>query len=294
MTYKEFINNILETRGRFACGDEYHERHHIVPKCMGGTNEEDNLIDLFAREHFEAHRLLALENPDIQGFTYAWWCMCQCLGSSKKRDEVTPEEYEEARITFVQSISGENNSFYGKHHTDESRRKNSEWHKQHMSGKNNPFYGKHHSTTTKEKNSLAHKGKSPRKGIKMSEDFCQHNSKVHKGQIPWNRGIPMSEDQKQKLSQRMTGKPSTQRKKVVCINTQTIYNSVTDASSQTSININSIVMVCKGRRKSASGYHWYYLYDQIRKDGTIIQGAISLGLITEKDILKQLNKSTEE
>lgn len=39
-TYEEFINNILETRGRFACGDEYHERHHIVPKCMGGTNEE--------------------------------------------------------------------------------------------------------------------------------------------------------------------------------------------------------------------------------------------------------------
>ena len=44
-TYEEFIQNILKTRGRFECGDEYHERHHIVPKCMGGTDEEDNLID---------------------------------------------------------------------------------------------------------------------------------------------------------------------------------------------------------------------------------------------------------
>ena len=49
VTYEEFINNILETRGRNGCGDEYHETHHIVPKCMGGSNDEDNLIDLFAR-----------------------------------------------------------------------------------------------------------------------------------------------------------------------------------------------------------------------------------------------------
>ena len=56
MTYIEFINDILNTRGRFACGDEYHERHHIIPKCMDGSNNEDNLIDLFAREHFVAHK----------------------------------------------------------------------------------------------------------------------------------------------------------------------------------------------------------------------------------------------
>ena len=55
MTYNEFIDNILKSRGRFCCGDEYHERHHIVPKCMGGTNDKENLIDLFAKEHYVAH-----------------------------------------------------------------------------------------------------------------------------------------------------------------------------------------------------------------------------------------------
>ena len=45
MTYNEFINNILNTRGRFACGNEYHETHHIIPKCMDGSNNDDNLID---------------------------------------------------------------------------------------------------------------------------------------------------------------------------------------------------------------------------------------------------------
>ena len=49
VTYEEFINNIIQTRDRFACGDEYHERHHIIPKCIGGTDDKDNLIDLFAR-----------------------------------------------------------------------------------------------------------------------------------------------------------------------------------------------------------------------------------------------------
>ena len=99
-TYEEFIQNILETRGRFNCGDEYHERHHIVAKCMGGTDDEENLIDLFAREHFEAHRLLALENPGNIKLIYAW----NCMRNSKNGDyEITPEEYEELRIAFVQT-----------------------------------------------------------------------------------------------------------------------------------------------------------------------------------------------
>lgn len=65
MTYKEFIQQILDTRGKFGIPKgEYKERHHIIPKCMGGTNDKDNLIDLYAREHFIAHKLLAEENPD--------------------------------------------------------------------------------------------------------------------------------------------------------------------------------------------------------------------------------------
>lgn len=35
--YQAFIQNILNTRGRFNCGDEHHECHHIVLRCMGGT-----------------------------------------------------------------------------------------------------------------------------------------------------------------------------------------------------------------------------------------------------------------
>ena len=109
MSYEEFINNILQSRGRFACGDEYHERHHVIPRCMDGTDDEINLIDLYAKEHFIAHRLLALENPNNEKLVYAWWCMCQCKDSSQQRVEVTAEEYEEARIAYAQSFSGGKN-----------------------------------------------------------------------------------------------------------------------------------------------------------------------------------------
>ena len=69
MSYAEFIQNILDTRGRFICDETYHERHHIVPKCLGGTDDDDNLIDLLAREHFVAHKLLAQENPENNKLT---------------------------------------------------------------------------------------------------------------------------------------------------------------------------------------------------------------------------------
>lgn len=140
LTYKQFIDNILQTHGRFDCGEEYHERHHILPKCMGGTNDEENLIDLFAREHYIAHKLLALENPHNEKLNYAFWCMSHLSDKNQERYVVTSEEYEQARIIFSslrknakvseetrrkmsKAHSGENNSFFGKKHSDEARKK---------------------------------------------------------------------------------------------------------------------------------------------------------------------------
>lgn len=159
-TYEEFIQNILDTRGRFSCGDEYHERHHIKPKCMGGTNDEDNLIDLYAREHFEAHRLLALENPENDGLVCAWLRMSHGKNQDRVTHIVTSEEYEEARVALSNAKKkflsnpenhpmygthrfGEKNPNYGNHWTDEQKQKQSERLKGKMAGPNNPMYGVH-------------------------------------------------------------------------------------------------------------------------------------------------------
>jgi hypothetical protein len=36
----------------------YTEKHHIIPKSLGGSNKKDNLALLTAREHFICHLLL--------------------------------------------------------------------------------------------------------------------------------------------------------------------------------------------------------------------------------------------
>ena len=160
MTYDKFIQNILNTRGRFACLDGYHERHHIIPKCQNGSNSKDNLIDLYAREHFIAHKLLAEENPQNYQLKYAYWNMCQCTGRDGQDKYIpTPEEYEEARIFCHEAMSGENHPMYGKHHTQESREKMSISKKDVYNGENNPFFGKKHSQENIEKMKGTHSGK---------------------------------------------------------------------------------------------------------------------------------------
>ena len=135
MTYKEFIENILNTRGRFSCGDEYHERHHIKPRCMNGGDEDDNLIDLYAREHFEAHRLLAQENPENSSLVYAWTCMAFVRGGNVQQYELTKEEYEEARIALSKTVSRSNRN---RKWSQESKQKLSESQR----GNKNKMYGR--------------------------------------------------------------------------------------------------------------------------------------------------------
>ena len=59
MNYQSIYNRLIETRkSRILIKDVYYEKHHILPKSMGGENSIDNLVHLTAREHFLAHWLL--------------------------------------------------------------------------------------------------------------------------------------------------------------------------------------------------------------------------------------------
>ena len=42
-----------------VCPEGYVERHHILPKALGGSDDSSNLVAMTAREHFLAHILLA-------------------------------------------------------------------------------------------------------------------------------------------------------------------------------------------------------------------------------------------
>lgn len=49
----------------------YSERHHVVPRCMGGADNPGNVVRLTAREHYVAHQLLAKIYPEVKGLVWA-------------------------------------------------------------------------------------------------------------------------------------------------------------------------------------------------------------------------------
>ena len=57
MNYLKIYNQIIEKR-KLEKPIGYKERHHIIPRCLNGSNKSENLIDLTAREHFICHLLL--------------------------------------------------------------------------------------------------------------------------------------------------------------------------------------------------------------------------------------------
>lgn len=158
-TYTEFINNILVTRGRFNCGDRYHERHHIIPKCLNGNDDENNLIDLYAHEHFVAHKLLAIENPNNDKLIYAWHMMAFVRDENQDRYELSPEEYEEVKQAFSK-IHGKIVSSKLKGHkvSAETRAKISENHN-YAYGEDHHMFGRRHTESAIEKMRLAATGR---------------------------------------------------------------------------------------------------------------------------------------
>ena len=70
---------------------------------------------------------------------------------------------ENQKILMSNKFSGENNPFYGKHHTEETKKKISDARKGKTQGENHPFYGKHHTQETLNKISQNRQSKGGKK-----------------------------------------------------------------------------------------------------------------------------------
>lgn len=78
MNYLNIYNSLIgkiksENRGQDI--EKFFEVHHIIPKCMDGSDDMENLIKLTYREHFIAHRLLAKIYPTNHKIQYAFFCL---------------------------------------------------------------------------------------------------------------------------------------------------------------------------------------------------------------------------
>lgn len=281
MTYDEFIQQIINTRGRFGIPKgEYHERHHILPKCMGGTNDKDNLVDLTAQEHYNAHKLLAEENPNVQGLLYARHMMTLGGGSSKKRIIQNDEEYAEARKKYAEYLtkynSGKNNPIYG---VVRITGPDNPMFGTNRKGENGPWFGKERDSNTKENfcysgckrifqedidGNILYIYKSAAEASRVTginyvciKDVAGHrNGCITAGGYKWEYDpdyIPFKGNIKKPVAQiDLEG------------NVVAVYDSITEASRKTGIDKNSISHVCSGiqKRKTAGGFKWRFLKDE--------------------------------
>jgi len=71
MNYYKIYQSLVERGKNRSLGEAYKETHHIIPRCMGGSDDKDNLVDLTPEEHFLVHQLLVKIYPKEYGLVKA-------------------------------------------------------------------------------------------------------------------------------------------------------------------------------------------------------------------------------
>jgi 5-methylcytosine-specific restriction endonuclease McrA len=84
MNYERHYNILIE-KARSRKLTVYSEKHHVIPRCLGGGNEAANIVRLTAEEHYIAHQLLVKIHPNNHKLVFAAWMMCNGSQRSNKR-----------------------------------------------------------------------------------------------------------------------------------------------------------------------------------------------------------------
>lgn len=109
--YLKYYQSLIDSRSillRNKKDGNIYEKHHILPKSLGGSNLSLNLILLSPREHFIAHLMLVriVQDSDV-------YKMISAIRRFKKK-LTTAKEYELLKITMSKYSTGKFNASYGK------------------------------------------------------------------------------------------------------------------------------------------------------------------------------------
>jgi hypothetical protein len=154
------------------------EKHHILPKSLGGNNDKNNLVKLTPKQHFICHRLLVKMTTGIarQKMVYAFWIM-----SNKKRlHTVSSNSYSGAKRLIQDVMSS-------RHITDEFRQRCSE-----------RMLGKKMLPKTKEALLKANTGKEPTNATKQK--LRESLTEWYKSNTNLRVGQKRTDEQKKRIS----------------------------------------------------------------------------------------------
>jgi len=105
MNYQRIYDQLmLRAQGRKPEPHILYDRHHIIPKSLGGSNYSSNIARLTLREHFIAHRVLvkiyANQTQAYKKMVYALWWMSK---TKHLQDStiVSSHSYEQARLAYM-------------------------------------------------------------------------------------------------------------------------------------------------------------------------------------------------
>lgn len=216
--YDQLIDRAQKENRVRQQGGTYYERHHIVPKCLGGEGETSqwrthpNIVLLTAREHFLAHQLLVEMYPKEYKLKHAAWQMVFRHSETQSRHyKVGTRLYERLKL--------------------EKSRANAEL----LKGKTSPLKGR--PSPLKGVPNLSAKGKVP----------------WNKGIPNGNKGIKRPDVAKKNKE---NAKPLSQFSKAGAY-IQT-WTSGAEAARRLSIDAANINACAKGKVKSAGGFIWEY------------------------------------
>jgi hypothetical protein len=137
MNYQRIYDEIIERAKLRGLNkkllDGYFECHHIIPRCLCGTNDKSNLVLLTGREHYLCHWLLVKIYKSNQSLLHAFKMLIYCKTKSQLRSKVviTSKQYEilkssikmtdEVKDKISKSLIGKPGTFLGRRHTEETK-----------------------------------------------------------------------------------------------------------------------------------------------------------------------------
>lgn len=155
----------------------YTEKHHIMPRSFGGSNEEENLVVFTAREHFISHKLLVkmYSGKWKSKMVYAIHLMMTVDNEDGKHHlKITSHDYERIKAAYSEVLKSRVVS-------EHTRQLISKGLKEKKKTK------EHQDKINKNPEKIA-KTAAKHRGMKRSDETCLKMSAAGKGKIPWNKG----------------------------------------------------------------------------------------------------------